>query len=381
MRPTLSLAAHATPRAGGQGVNLWQVLTGLSDAFQIEVYAAGPVPLGRGQVAPPSRRASVLLQIPVARRRRDLASLWQEVDFDRWVSRRVGAPALFHGATGQSLRTLRVVRARGGRTVLDVVNLHADVEEDAYRRECAAVGVRSPMHPQRAERVRLEYREADLIRVMSERARRTFLERGMPHERLVVVAPHYDLAEFPGGPGSPGRFRISCVGAIEPWKGFRYLLDAYRKLALRDAELVFWGGTTSRPVARMLGAACSRDPTIAVRPVDVRVFGYDRVYGASSILVHPSLTDGFAFVVAEAMASGIPVIVSDRTGAADLVEEGRTGFVVPAGDAGAIAERLEWAHAHDAVLREMGQRARAAVGALTLERFRSTYVPRLEALL
>ncbi|MDE0821943.1 MAG: glycosyltransferase, partial [Opitutales bacterium] len=72
----------------------------------------------------------------------------------------------------------------------------------------------------------------------------------------------------------------------------------------------------------------------------IRDHGLHEVYAKSSVLVHPSLADGFGYVVQEAMACGLPVIVTDATGAADLVTDGRNGFVVPAGDAQSIADRL-----------------------------------------
>ena len=58
------------------------------------------------------------------------------------------------------------------------------------------------------------------------------------------------------------------------------------------------------------------------------------------------------------MASGIPVIVTRSTGAADLVVDGQNGYVVPPQDAEAIRDRLAHLAAHPALLRQMGQAAR-----------------------
>jgi glycosyltransferase involved in cell wall biosynthesis len=98
-----------------------------------------------------------------------------------------------------------------------------------------------------------------------------------------------------------------------------------------------------------------------------------------SVLVHPSLADGFSYAVAEAMACGLPVIVSDNTGAADLVEDGVQGYVVPTGDAHAIAERLHHLHSHPELLAQMGARARETIRrSLTLERFRQPLLRRIQ---
>jgi glycosyltransferase involved in cell wall biosynthesis len=116
-----------------------------------------------------------------------------------------------------------------------------------------------------------------------------------------------------------------------------------------------------------------------VRPVEVRKAGYGEVYGKTSVLVHPSLADGFSYAVVEAMACGVPVIVTDNTGAADLVEDGVNGYVVPTADARAIAERLEYLHRHPEVLPRMGEQAREAVRRhLTPENFRRPLVSRIQ---
>ena len=58
------------------------------------------------------------------------------------------------------------------------------------------------------------------------------------------------------------------------------------------------------------------------------------------VFVHPSFEDGFGYAPMEALAVGVPVIVTDQTGMAEYVQEGVNGSVVPAGDVEALAERL-----------------------------------------
>src|SRR5439155_16806403 len=123
------------------------------------------------------------------------------------------------------------------------------------------------------------------------------------------------------------------------------------------------GGSGTRSVNHYLQELMARNPAIKMRLESVRELGYAEVYGKSSVLVHPSVSEGFGYVVAEAMASGIPVIVTRNTGSAELVVDGKNGYVVPARDPGAIRDRLAHLASHPAVTREMGRAARETMRA------------------
>jgi glycosyltransferase involved in cell wall biosynthesis len=184
------------------------------------------------------------------------------------------------------------------------------------------------------------------------------LERGI--QNVKIVRPHLDLSEFQTATFREPKFRVSFVGLLEPWKGFHYLVEAFNALNLRDSELVFWGGAGNRAVAKYLHEQMERNPRIQVRPVEVRK-SYAEVYAKSTVLVHPSLSEGFGYVVAEALASGIPVIVTRNAGASDLVVDGENGYVIPAQDPEAIRDRLAHLAAHPALVERMGRAARATM--------------------
>jgi glycosyltransferase involved in cell wall biosynthesis len=60
------------------------------------------------------------------------------------------------------------------------------------------------------------------------------------------------------------------------------------------------------------------------------------------VLVLPSIVEGRAMAQTEALSCGLPIVVTSNAGAEDLVEQGKTGFVVPIRDPSALAERLNW---------------------------------------
>ena len=82
------------------------------------------------------------------------------------------------------------------------------------------------------------------------------------------------------------------------------------------------------------------------------------LYRQGTLFVFPSVEDGFGMVVTEAMACGVPVVISDNTGARDVVEEGVNGFVVPTRDVEAIKERILLFRDNPGLRETMGQAAR-----------------------
>jgi glycosyltransferase involved in cell wall biosynthesis len=380
-RPLMVLSADAIEGQGGQGLNLQHMIEGLRADFDLTVFCRAAT-RARCHPVPPSRLARTWQRIPVLRRARDWSNFVAEREFDRYVAAHLPKADLFQGATGQCAESLDAARKVGCRTAVDVVTTHIDDFIAQQERECRKFGIRPATSSAMRRRMLDEYQRADLIRVMSDYARRTFLERGFAPERVIAVRPHLDITEFPEAAFDDATFRVAYVGLIEPWKGFHYLIEAYSKLALENSELIFWGGTASRSIARYMAEAQARNRSISIRPVAVRDVGLGEVYGKASVVVHPSLADGFSYVVAEAMACGVPVIVTPTTGAAELIRDGHNGYLVPPADSGAIAERIEHLAHHRELVRPMGVRARQTVAEeLTLDDLRRRSVPRLNALM
>jgi len=378
----LVLSANASLRKGGQGLNLYHLIEELKADFDLTVFCRdqSAAPSMAMHAVPESSISKFISKIPVLRRRRDWQTFFSEVHFDRYVAQRLPEADLFLGVVGQCAASMELARKKGYGTLLEVITAHIDEFGGAADRECAKFGVHSPQHPKLQERIRREYELADRIMVVSQYVRDTFVARGFREDRILVSPPPINVDEFPQADFSEPKFRVCFVGGLDPWKGFHYLIDAFRQLKVPDAELVLWGGTGSRPVAKYIADSKRADPRIKTNVVDVRQFGYERVYGKSSVLVHPSLSDGFAYVVAEAMASGIPVIVTATTGAAQFVVDGQSGYVVPPGDSAVIRDRLQYLADSPSVLRKMGQAAREAIRELTMDRFRRRLVSCLSAI-
>ncbi len=159
------------------------------------------------------------------------------------------------------------------------------------------------------------------------------------------------------------------AGKLEPKKR---ILDLVRAMAViggnvRPAHLLVAGTGVLLEEARALAA---REGVRASFAGFLNQTELPRAYAAADCLVLPSdYGETWGLVVNEAMACGLPVVVSDRVGCGpDLVEQGVTGRVFPFGDIAALADALGSFIQNESFLREMGERARAKVGAYSVGR-------------
>lgn len=374
------IAANAVPREGGLGLNFAHMLGALASEFDVEVFCATRVPDIKSHAVPPSEWVDRVFRWPLVRRLRGIQANLAETHFDRWVARALPRCDVFQGLTGQCDEGINRVKASGGKTLLDVVTVHNDEGDLRVARECAMFGTTLRPNHWQGRRRRREYDSADVIRVMSHHAQNTFLARGFDPRRVVVVHPPVETDQFPVAGFQHTRFRVTFIGRLEIGKAFHHAIDAFLQAKLPDSELILWGGSGSREVARYLREKVEGQPNIHVRPVPIRTAGFQEVFGKSHVVVHPSVADGFGYVVAEAMAAGVPVIASDTTGGSDWIKNGVNGFVVPVGNIEALRERIVWCHQNASRLPAMGKAARQTASEHNLEKFQQNYLPLVRSL-
>ena len=370
----VAFVANAVWGAGGQGEFLRQMALALDPLPAARVYCRRGRPGHARDVGlpfgPGVRRLafSLLRGTPVLRRRVDWLTLLADVDFDRRVARRLGAADavdLVDGVMGQCRLTFERARPRARALVLTSLNTHIDHLVSVLEAEHRRIGFTGPsfIHPRMRRRALREIELADWIRVNSELARRTFVERGAREDRVVVIQPAVDLDHFRPQPVAAGTFRVMAVSSIEPRKGVHYLLQAFADAGLRDAELVLVGGTGDRWSRRMVERYVGVD-RVRVTFADVTRAPVTDTYGTASVVVHPALEDGYGLVIPQALACGRPVIASRGAGASELVQHGVNGFLVEPGSARGITDALRTLASDRTLLARMSAAAPAAVRGL-----------------
>jgi len=281
---------------------------------------------------------------------------------DRVAARRLatGKFDLFHSWSSDCVRSLRVCKQLGIPSVLEIPTWHRNKgvskpemsESEIQQFEAPGLeGMRNRLLVSGKE-VFEEYALADLILVLSEKAAWSFRVYGVPEEKLFMLPRGTDTDRFtPGAP--PAKFRAIFVGALIQRKGVHWLLEAWHRLALKDAELVLVGRVHDeiKPFLAKYSSPNIKLVGYVARPEDY--------YRESSVHIFPSRCEGSAKVTYDAAACGLPQITTKESG--DVVVDGLNGLVVPCGDVDALCAAIERLYLSPSLRNEMGRAARARV--------------------
>ena len=182
-------------------------------------------------------------------------------------------------------------------------------------------------------------RGCTVVGTMGEQGRRALVERGVPPERIVVTPPSVDTERFRPPMERRCDYDIVTVGDLIEVKRTQDLVAAAARL-LPDHPSLRVAVVGSGPREQELRDLAARLGVAGV--VDFLGFRADveSVLGRSGIFVLPSQSEGRSVALAEAMACGLPAVVSDVGEARDLVREGRSGALHPVGDIDALVGHL-----------------------------------------
>ncbi len=183
--------------------------------------------------------------------------------------------------------------------------------------------------------------------------------------RVMPMGARFSTVEpAPGG----SSLRLLAVGRLVPKKGFDVLLAALRDVP--DAELTIVGDGPAREALRSAAAPLGDRVRFAGRLGREEL---DAAYASADVAVFPSVPassgdqDGLPVAMLEAMGSGLTVIASDLPGLNEAIEDGVSGVLVPAGDAGALAAVIGEVAADAGKRRVLGEAAKVRAAAYSVE--------------
>jgi alpha-maltose-1-phosphate synthase len=305
---------------------------------------------------------------------------WYDILFcghDLQVSRQLGRgfSAVYAYEDG-AMWTFAAARKRDARNVYELpLGYYSGVARELTRAQAERPALPLDVRVEPEWKRRRKERELSLADLVVVPCR--WAEESLPHEettrRPVVRIPYGTPAneietrsERPQGP-----FTVLFAGQIGLRKGVPLLLEAWRRLGLKDARLWLAG---------------------SINLSDAYLSGYEDCFNylgelpraqllermrQADLFAFPSLAEGFGLVIGEAMAVGLPVLTTLNTGGPELINDGEDGWCVAAHDVEALAARIEWAAQRREELWEMGRRARLRAEAWTWTHYRKKLIAEL----
>jgi len=266
---------------------------------------------------------------------------------------------LFHGWSGEALRSLRVAKELGIPSILEIPTWHLHKGNVVPLKTDKEIAMENAPVPERwlnrllvsRQQSLEEYQLADLLLVLSEKAEETFRFAGFPKSKLFRMSRGVDVERFRPG-NRPGNFRALFVGALIKRKGVHLLLEAWKKVKLPGAEL--WLAGFPHPEI---------EPYIKDLPESIKILGFtqrvEELYRQSSIFVFPSECEGSAKTTYEAAASGLAQITTRESG--DVVVDGLNGIIIPPNSCESICEAVLTLYKNQDMAESMGKAGRERV--------------------
>jgi glycosyltransferase involved in cell wall biosynthesis len=247
---------------------------------------------------------------------------------------------VIHAVMGSATEPFDVADRSGALKVLDASNSHPTSFFGFWQREldiwnpAAKVGV-----PRRVfARANREIQRADVLLCASTYVRDSMLYNGVPESKLAVNPFGADLQVFTPRAQLPDRPRFVFVGALSLRKGVQYLIPAFEQLKAEfpAAELILCGPLYHADFAPLY----ARWQHVFKHQRSLPHPELAQLLRSSTAFVFPSIEEGFARVISEAMAAGLPIIATHNSGATTVVEDGKQGIIVPAWSAEAIYQAM-----------------------------------------
>ena len=282
--------------------------------------------------------------------------------FGRWAARSVRADAdIVYGFTGVMEEFLKTPRLHSQLRTIVRGSAHIRQQSQILFDEANRVGVPLDQPTEwivaREER---EYQLADKIFVLSDFARRSFMERGADPANVHCNPLGVDVSNFRGNAeGNAARqdrilsgepLRILSVGTFSYRKGAQDFAEIVRSLS-GLMQFRFVGDRP--PETKVLAASLAQHLTFIERVPENMLREH---YAWADVFIFPTLEDGFAAVLLQASAAGLPIIATTNCSAPDFLQAELTGWVVPIRSAEDFISRLRHCDENRALLAEVASR-------------------------
>jgi glycosyltransferase involved in cell wall biosynthesis len=293
---------------------------------------------------------------------------WAELSFDKWVASQVSKMNIdaVHVYEHAGLATLKKGREKGIFTIYEQPSQYHTffapvVAEQLKKYPQLASSETSLLFNDKSDyrnrRRDEELAHADLVLCNSSFTKRTLLDAKIKADKIQVVSygfPHVlDLSQTESKTSTDKPVIFLNAGTQNLRKGLHLLYNAWRKANFSPQQAELWLiGKNSLP------EDLTKDLGINVKIKDsIPREELMQLYKEADVFVLPTLADGFAMVISEAMSQGVPVITTQNSMAPDFIINEKNGWVVPVGEEEALLNQMKWCVENKHLLPKIGYEA------------------------
>ena len=273
--------------------------------------------------------------------------------FDKWALTQLDECDVLVVWSNVATHVLKAAKYYSAVSVLERGSTHILFQKEILEEEYNKYGLKiKPISEQVVQEDLLNYSIADYISTPSKFAKQTYIDQGIDPGKIIQVPFGVDLKIFKPILKEDKIFRIIFAGNLSLRKGVHYLLEAFSELKLKNAELLLIGSLSPELVPFM--EKYSESFKYLGHVPHLQLYKH---LSQGSVFVLPSIEEGLAMVIPQAMACGLPVICTINTGGSDIMCEGIEGFNIPIRDIDALKEKILYLYEHDEERKQMGGNA------------------------
>jgi glycosyltransferase involved in cell wall biosynthesis len=230
------------------------------------------------------------------------------------------------GWSGFSCKTFQKSKNYNLIKILERGSSHIKFQSDILLEEHKKFNIKYKINDNEINQEIKEYNLADYISIPSSFVKKTFLLKGFDEKKLILTPYGVDLNNFYPKAKKDNIFRFIYVGNLSLRKGLWYTLKAFNELNLPNSELILVGSVDANFLPLLKEFTSNKKIKLFNHVSQNKLVEF---YNISDVFVIASIEDGFAMVIPQALACGIPVICSENSGGSELIKNGINGYVVP----------------------------------------------------
>lgn len=271
----------------------------------------------------------------------------RDMSFDNYVSKQIlkRKSDVFWGFQGSCFLSLEAAKKSGKTSICELATAHVVAAK-------RILGEESKLNPEWADsidnlvfpaiyekRLTEEPHRADFCIAASGFTKQTLIEAGIDHNKIIYMPLGFDASKINFVPNenkiTNRKLKLLYAGTVTQRKGIKYLLEAMKLIGNKDVELDIIGGIQGGGDAlKTYAGVYNYHAPISQAELFVQYKNYDA-------LVLPTIFEGFGLVIVEAMAAGVPVITTNHSIGAELIENDKNGYLIPIRNVDAIAKSIE----------------------------------------